>query len=183
VTSGRAYFMATDRLQFSHWNECDLALAKSLWGDPRVSAYIGGPFSDQQVAARLQFQIAIMRDHRIQYWPVFTIREEEFAGCAGLRPHEDRDDVLEMGFHFRPEYWGQGFVQEAARAVIAFAFETLAVTSILAGHHPENLASGRLLEKLGFHFTHEAFYPPTGVVEPNYLLVNPAATRNQQRST
>jgi RimJ/RimL family protein N-acetyltransferase len=175
--------MATDRLQFSHWNEGDLALAKSLWGDPRVSAYIGGPFSDQQVAARLQFQIAMMRDHRIQYWPVFTIREEEFAGCAGLRPHEDRDDVLEMGFHFCPEYWGQGFVQEAARAVIAYAFGTLAVTSILAGHHPENLASGRLLKKLGFHFTHEAFYPPTGVVEPNYLLVNPAATRNQQRST
>jgi [ribosomal protein S5]-alanine N-acetyltransferase len=173
VTGGRTYFLTTDRLQFSHWNKDDLALAASLWGNPRVFAYIGGPFSDQQIAARLELQIANQREHSFQYWPVFTRHDEQFAGCAGLRPHGDKLDVLEMGFHFRPEYWGQGFALEAGRAVIAFAFATLAVTILVAGHHPENLASGRVLTKLGFQFTHDEFYPPTGVVEPNYLLGNP----------
>jgi ribosomal-protein-alanine N-acetyltransferase len=40
-----------------------------------------------------------------------------------LRPYGNDKDVLELGFHFRPDYWGQGLAQEAARAVIDFAFE------------------------------------------------------------
>ena len=82
-----------------------------------------------------------------------------------------------MGVHLRPEYWGQGLAQEAGRAVINLAFETLAVKSLFAGHHPENTASRRLIEKLGFHFTHEEFYPPTGLNHPSYLLANPGISR------
>jgi RimJ/RimL family protein N-acetyltransferase len=82
---------------------------------------------------------------------------------------------LELGFHFRPAYWGQGLAQEAARAVIAFAFETLPVKALFAGHHPENTASERLLRKLGFRFTHEEIYSPTGLLNPAYLLMNPKA--------
>ena len=183
MIGGRTYFLATKRLQFSHWNEDDLALATSLWGDPRVTAYVGGPFSEEQIATRLQLEIATLRQHKFQYWPVFTLHGEHFVGCTGLRPYGNQSDVLELGFHFRPEYWGQGLAQEAARAAIAWAFETLAVTSLLAGHHPENLASGRLLKRLGFHFTHEELYPPTGLVEPNYLLTNSSAMQNQRRSS
>jgi ribosomal-protein-alanine N-acetyltransferase len=59
--------------------------------------------------------------------------------------------------------------------VIAFAFETLGLKALFAGHHPENAASERLLRKLGFRFTHQEIYPPTGLLEPAYLLVNPKA--------
>ena len=61
---------------------------------------------------------------------------------------------------------------EAGLAIIAFAFETLGAQALFAGHHPANTASQKVLEKLGFGFAYEEFYPPTGLRHPSYLLAN-----------
>nr|WP_281372466.1 GNAT family N-acetyltransferase [Granulicella arctica] len=167
--------MTTDRLGFSQWNEADLALAMTLWGDPRVSSLIGGPFTPDEVGERLSREIEMMSAYKVQYWPVFSLQTHELVGCAGLRPYRSDEQIFEMGVHLRPDYWSQGFAQEAARAVIDFAFETLGVQGLFAGHHPENVASGRFLPRLGFRFTHEEFYPPTGLHHPSYRLMNPRA--------
>jgi ribosomal-protein-alanine N-acetyltransferase len=94
------------------------------------------------------------------------------VGCAGLRHDGGSEDVFELEVHLRPSYWGQGIALEAARAVVAYAFEHMAAKSLFAGHHPENLGSAKLLRNLGFSLTHEEFYPPTGRNHPSYLLVN-----------
>ena len=172
----RTYFMTTDRLGFGQWGEDDLALAMTLWGDPRVSAFIGGPFTEDEVSALLHREIETLLACKVQYWPVFLRKDGDLAGCAGLRPYGNDKRILELGFHFRPEYWGQGLAQEAARAVIAFAFETLELNALFAGHHPENVPSEHLLKKLGFRFTHQEIYPPTGLLNPAYLLTNPEAS-------
>jgi ribosomal-protein-alanine N-acetyltransferase len=175
VSWSRDYFLTTDRLGFSHWDESDLASALTLWGDPKVAEFIGGPFTAEDISARLRREIQTRRTHRVQYWPVFLLQNGEHAGCAGLRPYGEDAHVLELGFHFRPTYWGQGLAEEAACAVIAYAFETLAAKSLFAGHHPANVASEHLLKKLGFRWTHQEIYPPTGLLNPAYRLVNPKA--------
>jgi len=175
VSGSRTYFLTTDRLGFSHWREDDLALAMTLWGDPRVSAFIGGAFTAEEIKARLGHEIEMLLACKVQYWPVFLLKDGELAGCAGLRPYGNDEQIRELGVHFRPAYWGQGLAQEAARAVIAFAFEILALKGLFAGHHPENTASECLLTKLGFRFTHQEIYPPTGLLNPSYLLTNPKA--------
>jgi [ribosomal protein S5]-alanine N-acetyltransferase len=177
VTASRNYFLTTDRLAFSHWQPHDLPLATKLWGDPKVSSLIGGLFTPEGVIARLKREIGCVFAYKIQYWPIFLLSDGQLAGCAGLRPYKNEDTILEMGVHLRPEYWGQGLVQEAGRAVIIVAFETLGVKSLFAGHHPANTASRRLIEKLGFLFTHEEFYPLTGLNHPSYLLANPGISR------
>ena len=168
----RKYFLVTDRLGFSTWKEEDEALALTLWGTTEVSALIGGPFTTAEVHARLRREIDTMNAHKVQYWPVFSLQNHELVGCAGLRPYGDDEHVFELGVHLRPSYWGQGLALEAARAVIAYAFKHMAAKSLFAGHHPSNLGSAKLLRKLGFSFTHEEFYPPTGRNHPSYLLVN-----------
>ena len=171
----RSYFLTTERLGFSCWNEDDLVLAMTLWGDPMVSVFIGGPFTAEEVKARLGREIEMLNACKVQYWPVFLLKDGELAGCAGLRPYGNDKHILELGFHFRPGYWGQGLAQEAARAVISLAFEKLELNGLFAGHHPENAASERLLRKLGFRFTHQEIYPPTGLLNPAYRLLNPKA--------
>jgi ribosomal-protein-alanine N-acetyltransferase len=173
VSRPHDYFLTTDRLGFSHWNEGDSASALTLWGDPKVAEFIGGPFTAEDISARLRREIETMSTHRVQYWPVYLLQNGDLAGCAGLRPYGEDAHVLELGFHLRPKYWGQGLAEEAARAVIAYAFETLALKSLFAGHHPANFASERLLKKLGFRWTHQEIYPPTGLLNPAYRLVNP----------
>jgi [ribosomal protein S5]-alanine N-acetyltransferase len=176
VHGSRDYFLTTERLGFSHWQEDDLALAMTLWGDPKVTALLGGPFTPEEVSARLSYEIAMRIACKVQYWPIFLLENNDLVGCAGLRPYKNDGHVLELGFHLRPDYWGQGVAHEAARAVIAFAFETLPIESLFAGHHPANAASERLLKKLGFRWTHEEIYPPTGLMNPAYRLMNPRAT-------
>ena len=169
-TASPAYFLTTSRLGFRCWSSDDTALAFNLWGDPEVTKLIGGPFSTEQVTARLLKEIATQREHGIQYWPIFALVTGDHVGCCGLRPYTPEAKVCEIGFHLRSTFWGQGYTAEAAHAVIDYAFSHLGCEALFAGHNPANEASRRLLTKLGFRYTHDEFYPPTGLNHPSYLL-------------
>jgi RimJ/RimL family protein N-acetyltransferase len=164
------YFLTTQRLGFRHWTPADLPLALALWGDARVTAFIGGPFSDADVKKRLQTEIRTREGWGVQYWTLFLLQRNEHVGCAGLRPYHEASEIMELGIHLRAEFWGMGLAEEAGRAVIRYAFDVLGAQGLFAGHHPENAASHRLLSKLGFRFTHEQLYAPTGRMHPSYLL-------------
>ena len=170
MESDGKYFLKTQRLAFRAWSPDDFPLAHSLWGDLNVTRLIGGPFSEEQVRQRLAKETASLRTNGVQYWPVFLLEDGDFAGCCGLRAYRNEKKILELGFHFRPAYWGQGLAVESARAVIKLARESLKAEGLFAGHHPDNQASRRVLEKLGFHFTHDEFYPPTGKMHRCYRL-------------
>ena len=64
--------------------------------------------------------------------------------------HRHADDVLEMGYLLHPDYWGQGIVTEAARALINLAFKELGLHKIELTCFGYNLQSQRVAEKLGF---------------------------------
>jgi len=166
------YFLTSARLGFRCWAGDDLPLATELWGDPRVSELIGGPFSALALKARLAQEIAQGTDHSLQYWPVFLVEGNRFAGCAGLRPYRVEQRVFELGYHLIPAFWGKGLATEAARAVIGYGFDTLGAEALVAGHHPRNEASQKVLRKLGFVFTGTELYPPSGLLEPMYRLSN-----------
>lgn len=167
------YFLQSERLGFRHWSPDDLPLAMGLWGDADVTKLIGGPFSEAQVSARLTQEIARQAEHGVQYWPIFLLTSGEHVGCCGLRPYDLSQAIYEIGFHIRKAFWGQGYAFEAAQAVIGYAFGTLGAKGLFAGHNPANEASGKLLKKLGFQYTHDEFYPPTGLNHPSYLLKGP----------
>lgn len=168
----RSYFLTTERLGFSIWHGDDIHRAARLWGDPSVTRYLvtGGQMTQVQVRERLMWEIECFRVNGIQYWPLFLREGDVFAGCCGLRPFEGDPQHVEMGVHLLPEMWGKGIATEACRAVIGYAFEYLQTECILAGHHPQNQVTPRLLKGLGFRSLGEKFYPPTGLMHPAYLL-------------
>jgi len=166
----RSYFLRTSRLGFGTWSADDLGLAIELWGDAQVTRLIGGPFSPQWIEDRLALEISNQGRYGYQYWPVFRLSDDDHVGCAGLRPVPGSKRVFELGFHLRAEHWGQGFATEAAWAVITYAFTTAAARALVAGHHPQNEASGRVLQRLGFRHTGDERYAPTGLDHPTYRL-------------
>lgn len=58
--------------------------------------------------------------------------------------------------------WGEGYAREAGDATIALAFTTLGLSDLYAGQHPDNHRSRRILKGVGFRYTHDEIYPPTG---------------------
>jgi len=170
MSGAREYFLKTERLGFSCWTSEDFPLAQGLWGDPEVARFLGGPFTDQQIHQRLERHMALLRDYNVQYWPIFLRETGDHVGCGGLQPYRIDEGIYELGFHLHRAYWGRGLAEEAARAVIGYAFESLGLETLFAGRHPENAASRRVLEKLGFQYAGEDVYPPSGMLEPTYFL-------------
>jgi [ribosomal protein S5]-alanine N-acetyltransferase len=148
-----------------------MELAFGLWGDPEVTRLIGGTLSREQVQDRLFREISTASAHGIQYWPIFLLATGEHVGCCGLRPYRLDQKIYELGAHLRKAYWGHGYAVEAARVVVAYAFGTLGASGLFAGHNPANGISRRLVEQLGFKYTHDEYYAPTGLSHPSYILV------------
>jgi RimJ/RimL family protein N-acetyltransferase len=168
----KAGFLKTSRLIFRTWLETDLELALALWGDLRVTKFIDarGELLEDDVRHRLFQEIENEKNYGVQYWPVFLRSTNEHIGCCGLRVYELPNNIFEIGFHIRSDYWGRGFATEAALGVMDYAFKVLSVKGLFAGHHPHNKASQHMLLKLGFSYTHDEYYAPTGLYHPSYML-------------
>ena len=160
--------LETKRLYFSHWKDCDQTLTYQLWSNPQVTQYIG--IKEEDIIPRYQKEIQNDETYHVSYWPIFLKETNELIGCCGLRPYQD--NIYELGFHFLPQYWHQGYAFEAAQTVIHHAFSTLKVNQLVAGHHPMNHASAHLLMKLGFIYRGDEYYQPTGLYHPSYQLTH-----------
>ena len=73
----------------------------------------------------------------------------EIVGLCGLvlKPELEEGEVWYL---LRPDHWGRGLVTEAVRALVDHGFRALMLHRIWASCLPENPASARVLEKLGF---------------------------------
>ncbi len=170
----REYFMKTARIGLSEWTADDSELARLLWGNKDVTRYISasGGFTPDEIEKRLQKELSNNERYHMQYWPLFSLDTGELIGCCGLRPRQE--NVYELGFHLLPSFWGKGYAVEAAKAVIAYAFSDLKAKELFAGHNPNNTASRRVLQKLGFEYTGDEYYAPTGLQHPSYILTSQA---------
>ena len=65
-------------------------------------------------------------------------------------PRRHEDDVLEIGYILHPDYWGRGYLPEAARALIDLGFKELDLHKIELTCFDSNVQSQRVAEKLGF---------------------------------
>lgn len=85
-------------------------------------------------------------------------------GWGGYKGAPNDDGEVEIGYAIAPSFQGRGLATLAAQTMIARAFETPRVTSVIAHTLTEKNASVRILEKLGFAFDGEVEEPPHGIV-------------------
>jgi RimJ/RimL family protein N-acetyltransferase len=79
---------------------------------------------------------------------VSILPERELCGAVGLHI-AGLHRRAELGYWIGVPFWGKGFATEAAGAAVAYGFETLQLRRIYAHHFAENIASQRVLEKIG----------------------------------
>lgn len=79
-------------------------------------------------------------------WACVLKATGSFVGFCGLK-YLNELDLVDVGFRFLPEYWGQGLATEACSASIAFGFEVLKLQKIVGLVLPNNAASIRVIEK------------------------------------
>jgi RimJ/RimL family protein N-acetyltransferase len=126
--------------------------------------------SREQAHQRLSIERARETRLGIQYWPIFFRETGEFAGCAGLREWQTDTNTIEAGVHIRRSAWGLRLGEEALRAVLRHGFETLGLPKIVAGHGIGHNNSQKLLERLGFEYTHNIQWGPQAIEVRMYAL-------------
>ena len=163
--------LSTDWLYLRTWKDDDFELARSLWSDPDVMTFLGGPLSDEKVRDKMRAEMACYEQHNLQYWLIFENVSDDFVGCCGLRPWAyTPPEGHELGFHLMKSKWGRGYAFEIAHGVVQHAFHRLEFSILRAGHHPEHVNSRKILLKLGFQSVDTVFYKPTGLMHPTYQL-------------
>jgi RimJ/RimL family protein N-acetyltransferase len=116
-----------------------------------------GPFTRDR--AEQNFAASLERASEWGFGRRWIVAKENGAGLGftdtkyfGEYCDEVSPDEVEIGWMLTPSAWGRGFATEAGSAVRDEAFGRLELQSIVAEHHPENVASGRIMEKLGMAF-------------------------------
>lgn len=144
--------LETERLLLRWFAPDDVDAFYLLGSDPRVIRYVGNvPFASRDAA--LQTLLAApLNDYAVHGFGRFACvwkETERVIGFCGPKWLPDMQEV-ELGYRFLPEFWGRGLATEASRAVLAYARDDLRLKRLIALLHPENLASAKVVTKLGF---------------------------------
>lgn len=132
-----------------------------LWIDPGVRKFL---WDDQVIpretaAAVVESGIESFLHNGFGFWAIYLKNHAELIGFSGLRRFTEDDaeeSEVELLYGVAPERWGTGIATEAARAVLRYGFECLKLPQIYAGADPPNVASFRVIEKLGMKFARRA---------------------------
>ncbi len=101
--------------------------------------------------------LAHWQAHGYGLWAVESRVSGELLGRSGLQWLPETGEI-EVDFLLGEHFWGQGFATEAGRASLRFGLEKLAVEFVVGIVHTENLASQRVLEKIGMTRRERACY-------------------------
>ena len=162
--------MRTERLVLREWRESDRDAWAALNADPAVREYFPAVLTRQQSAGSLARFHADLAERGWGWWALEVIATGEFIGMAGLDPVDEGLPFhgVETGWRLARSAWGHGYATEAARAALAFGFDTLGLTEILAVTAAGNKRSQAVMRRLGMtHDPADDFDDPT--VEPGPL--------------
>jgi len=119
-----------------------------------VQKYTGDPVLDSLEQAKSIIANVWFSDYsKYGYgrWAVVYKPENKVIGFAGLKYLPELDET-DIGYRFLPEYWGKGIATEVSKEIIKYGFEVLKLDRIIGITMPENIASYKVLEKIGLDF-------------------------------
>lgn len=143
--------LACDRLVLRPLTRADIPALVPLADDAEVAtrtASIPYPFTRQDAEAWME-KLRRSGDRAKQI--VFALERREdnaFLGALGFEVAGVGEPAV-IGFWLGRAYWGRGYMAEAIRRLLAYAFEEVGVIAVRAAAFPDNLRSIRLQERLG----------------------------------
>ena len=141
----------TERLILRRVESADTDLFPRLFCEPEMMKYLGEVWSQKTAIETLQeWQQEWGKDN--YYYGVIVRKEDQQAiGIAGITEDTNPEEKgIEFAWFVLPEFQGMGYASEVTRAIMKFVFEELKKERLFGETHPENPASNRVLEKLGF---------------------------------
>ncbi|MBF6221742.1 GNAT family N-acetyltransferase [Nocardia abscessus] len=143
--------LRTDRLTLRQWRDSDLDAWTEMNADPEVRRYFPDLMSRAQSAAAMSRYQAEIEQRGYGWWAVEVRASGRFVGLTGLGPVESYMPFTgtEIGWRLARFAWGHAYATEAARACLAFGFDTLALSEIVAMTACANARSRAVMRRIG----------------------------------
>lgn len=169
----------TERLTLRQFTARDWDDFYRIRSDPEVMRFItGAPPTPEQIKAAFEKTLQRWEEQKFGRLAIRFHDSEELIGWCGL-DLLDKSDEVEVGYAMLPKFWGQGIASEVAAACIRYGFESLKLERIVAVSFPENVASWKVMKKLGMRYVKNARFYDKDVVyyEINRTEFRPSASR------
>jgi ribosomal-protein-alanine N-acetyltransferase len=149
----------TERLLLERMRLEDADELASMHDDDRFVEVFGHRSTSDRVRASVVANIETWERLGYGLWTIRDGGTGELIGRGGLRPVTVLDvEEVELGYAFRPEWWGRGLATEMSRVALELGFGRLQLPDVVAFTMPTNSRSRRVMEKLGFTFERDFVY-------------------------
>ena len=144
--------LQTERLLIREFMESDIREVLAYQSDPLYLRYY--PWTqrtEKDVHDFIQtFIIQQSNQPRTKFQLAIILKtENRLIGNCGIRINDTYLEEANIGYELNSQYWGNGYATEAAKTILKFGFEELKMHRIWSWCIAENIASARVLEKIG----------------------------------
>ena len=156
----------TDRLVLRPMVLADAETAFGWTGDPEVAKYVSWlphhSIDDtiewlKEIEWKQDDSGAILESDNYIWGMVLKETDKLFGSCGLI--WEEGCELFQVGYNILQSHWNRGYTTEAIRAVLSFASANFGIKKVAGGHAKKNLASAKVLEKLGFVYDRDDITP------------------------
>lgn len=153
-------WIETERLILRKFQLSDLQGLASILANPLVMEFSPtGVLSTQQTLEKIQSFRTSYDTHGFGKWAILLKTSQELIGYCGIAVEKiDDKDEIEIGYRLTPRYWGMGLATEAAKRTIRYGLHAFQFPYILGLVERKNIASVKVLQKLGMQFKKSTFF-------------------------
>lgn len=147
--------LETERLILRKFTENDAEAVFWNWAsDDEVTKYLTWPThrSVENSAGYLDFCLGTYKENNAYQWGIELKETGELFGNISVVKTDEDLNAVELGYVIGRRFWGNGYMAEAVKAVIAFLFEEVGVNRIAARHDVNNPNSGKVMQKAGMKY-------------------------------
>jgi ribosomal-protein-alanine N-acetyltransferase len=144
----------TERLHLRPLAMSDTESLLVLHQDTAMQRYFGDGhvYSPEESRTWLEWHVGMWELNGYGFFAANLREEGNFIGWLGINKVLDDPDLegsTEIGWFIDSRYWGQDLATEGAQEALTFGFATLGLDRIMARYRTDNVASGRVMEKIG----------------------------------
>lgn len=146
------HILETGRLLLRELNIADAQNFYHLNDNPNVLKYTGDqPFENTTAAEKFLKNYNDYEKNGYGRWAVIDKSNGIFVGWCGLKYAKESDET-DIGFRFFEEHWNKGYATESAAACLQYGFEKCHLKTITGRAMKENVASIKVLQKIGLKY-------------------------------
>ena len=144
-------YLPTKRLELIDINQSHLTDYYNIFKDEKVTKYYNMiPFKNEEEAQKyIDWFQSRFKDKLGIRWGIKLKDNKRIIGTAGFNNYQ-RNHRANLGYDLHVDFWNKGYITEALSEILYFGFEMLEINRIEAEVMQGNVASERVLEKLGF---------------------------------